>query len=63
MSYAEDWRDRHGPRHSGGKVLVYIILLLVILLLITRAGDFAREFSAIFLSPSEENQPAQTVEQ
>jgi hypothetical protein len=62
MSYADDWRDRHGPRGSGGRVLVYVILLLVILLIISRAGDFSRTFTAIFLAPEDhpaENAPEQ----
>lgn len=51
MGYHDDWRDRHGPKSSGGRVIIYMILLLVILLLIARAGDFAGQFTRIFLSP------------
>ena len=54
MSYHDDWRERHGPRKSGSRVLVYIVLLLVILLLIAKAGDFSREFTDIFFSPTVE---------
>lgn len=54
MSYHDDWRDRHGPRKSGGRVIVYIILLLLIILFMTRAGDFSRQFTNIFFTPSGE---------
>ncbi|PIE53107.1 hypothetical protein CSA37_03130 [Candidatus Fermentibacteria bacterium] len=52
MSLSDDWRERHGPKQSGGKVIVYLILLLVIILLIARAGDFSRQFTEIFLTPA-----------
>ncbi len=54
MSYHDDWRDRHGPRKSDSRVIIYIVLLLVILLLIAKAGDFSREFTDIFFTPSGE---------
>ncbi len=53
MGYHDDWRDRHGPKRSGGRVIIYFILLLIILLLIARAGDFAGQFTDIFLSPDQ----------
>ncbi|HOP27687.1 MAG TPA: hypothetical protein PLM22_06790 [Candidatus Sabulitectum sp.] len=54
MSYHEDWRNRHGPRSSGSRVIIYLILLAVILLLMSRAGEFSRVFTGIFLSPQGE---------
>lgn len=54
-SYRDDWRDRHGPRRSGGRVIIYIVLLAVILLLMSKAGDISKQFTDIFLAPSGES--------
>lgn len=54
MSYQDDWRERHGPRKSGGRVIIYIVLLVIILLLMAKAGDFSRVFTGIFFAPSAE---------
>lgn len=51
MSLSDDWRGRHGQKHSDSRVIIYIILLLAILLFISQAGDFSRQFTQIFMSP------------
>lgn len=58
MTYQDDWRERHGPRRSGSRVIIYIILLIIIILIMTKAGDFSRQFYNIFLNPSGQTEPA-----
>lgn len=49
MSLTGDWRERHGQRKSGGRLVFYIVLLAVTILLILKAGDFSTGFTEIFL--------------
>lgn len=49
MSLSDDWRERHGQKKSGSKVIIYIILLLAILFFIARSGNFSRQFAQIFM--------------
>jgi|GEM_PF-982285 len=53
MSLSEDWRQRHSPRQSDSRVIIYIILLLLILLMISRAGNVSRKFTELFFPPSD----------
>lgn len=49
MTLSGDWRERHGQKQSGGRVIIYIILLLAILFFIGKAGNFSRQFMRIFM--------------
>lgn len=49
MSLYDQWRERHGQRKSGGRLIIYLILLAITILLILKAGDFSRGFTDIFL--------------
>ncbi|MCK5130845.1 MAG: hypothetical protein KAR40_01670 [Candidatus Sabulitectum sp.] len=49
MSLSDDWRERHGQKQSGSRVIIYIILLLAILFFIARSGNFSRQFAQIFM--------------
>lgn len=49
MSLSDDWRERHGQKHSDSRVIIYIVLLLVILFFIAKAGNFSRQFTQIFM--------------
>lgn len=53
MSLSDDWRERHAPKQSGNRVFIYIIFLVLILLLITKADNFSKGFTDIFLSTSD----------
>jgi hypothetical protein len=53
MSLSEDWRQRHSPRQSNSRVILFIILLLMILLMTTRSGTISRKFTAIFFTTSD----------
>ena len=53
MSISGDWRERHGQKQSGNRVIVYIVLLIIIFLLIAKAGDFSKQFTQIFFQSSD----------
>ncbi len=53
MGLSDDWRERHAPRQSGNRVFIYIIFLVLILLLITKADNFSKGFTDIFLGSSD----------
>jgi len=53
MGNYDDWRERHGPKQSGNRVIIYILLLLLILLFMAKAGDFSSRFADIFMGTSE----------
>lgn len=57
MSISGDWRDRHSPRTSGGRVVFYIVLLAVTVILILKAGDFSRGFTDVFLKGNTTGEP------
>jgi hypothetical protein len=53
MTLYDQWRERHGQKRSGGRLIIYLILLAVTLLLILKAGDFSRGFTEVFLRPQQ----------
>ncbi|MCD4707444.1 MAG: hypothetical protein K8S62_06875 [Candidatus Sabulitectum sp.] len=49
MNLSDDWRERHGQKHSGNRLIIYIILLLAVLFFIAKSGKFSRQFTQIFM--------------
>jgi len=53
MSLSDDWRQRHGQRNAGSRLIVYIVLLLIILFFIARSGNFSMQFTQMFLGTAD----------
>jgi competence protein ComGC len=49
MSISGDYRERHGHKKSGFRVVFYLVLLVLTILLILKAGDLSRGFTEVFL--------------
>ncbi len=61
MSLSDDWRQRHGQKQSGGRVMIYLILLLAILFFVGKSGNFSRQFAQIFMGSQDSTTTQSTV--